>query len=184
MGDYFQTLVFRSVTASDAPKIGAILSDFLLTRQIIAGEPSEEAVLGGIGYRPGALALSVCEHGNWSSFLDLLTNGVEIAVGRRIFCEYDGAEFFATCENCGVRFNMMEHEPAMKALTAFGNGEDSAFPCSSFGHDAQLTNWKTEGVTGGFLGLQFWNWWPITQAFQAEVGRLTGSEIFLIKGML
>jgi len=184
MGDLFQTLVFRSVIEADAPRIGEVLRDFLLTRQIIAGEPGEEPVLDGIGYRPGPSALSICETGNWPSFLDLHTNGLEIAVGRRIFCEYEGAEFFATCGRCGLRFEMMAHEPAMAAVDAFGEGERGVFSCPGCGHDAALIDWKTEGVTGGFLGLQFWNWWPLTDAFKTELHRLTGSEIFLIRGML
>jgi len=123
MGDHFQVLVFRSVTEADACGIGGVLRDFLLTRDIIAGAPSEGPVLGGIGYRPGPSALSVCEQGNWPSFLDLRTNGLEIKIGRRIFCEYDRAGFFASCDRCGLRFDMMEHEPAMAALAAFGGSE-------------------------------------------------------------
>jgi hypothetical protein len=77
--------------------------------------------------------------------------------------------------------DMMEHEPAM---SAFGKGEHSAFRCPSCDNDADLLDRKTQGVAGGFLGLQFWNWWPVTEAFQTEMSRLTGSEIVLIKGLL
>jgi hypothetical protein len=184
MGDWFQTLVFRSIAEPDAARIGDLLRDFLWAREIIAGEPSPEPVLGDVGYHPGAAALSVCETGKWAPFLDLLTNGVEIAVGRRIFCEYDGAEFFATCSRCESRFDMMAHEPAMDALGEFDLGEDGAFPCPNCGHASSLVDWNTEGVAGGFLGLKFWNWWPLKAPFKDELKRLSGSEILVIQGKL
>ncbi len=72
----------------------------------------------------------------------------------------------------------------MAAVAAFGEGEPGVFSCPGCGYDSALIDWKTEDVTGGCLGLQFWNWWPLTDAFKTERHRLTGSEIFLIRGML
>lgn len=184
MGDWFQTLVFRSVGEDEAREVGEKVRDWLLTREIITGDPSPEPVPGKIGHRPGPSALSACDRGSWAPFFDLTTNGVEIQIGRRLFCEMNGAEFFALCELCGHRFELMEYEPALDAFAAFGDGAEGRFGCPACGHEAGLVDWQTDGIAGGFLGVTFWNWWPLTPAFRAQMSQLAASEILLIESKL
>ncbi len=113
------------------------------------------------------------------AFLHLAVNGVEIAVGRRVF-DAGGNGIELRCDACGVPFE--PDDSWSDAAGAWFNGDNLAsLPCPSCGRQALLTEWRGRWPWGfGNLGLQFWNWPPLSDSFVHALTRKLGHRTIIV----
>jgi hypothetical protein len=114
------------------------------------------------------------------SFLGLSTNGVEFAVGRRVF-DAGGNGIELQCDACGVSFE--PDDLWSDAVGAWFSGDDLvSFPCPSCGQQALLTEWRGPWPWGfGNLGIAFWNWPPLSDDFIHAIARKLGHRTVLVR---
>jgi hypothetical protein len=80
-----------------------------------------------------------------------------------------------------------EHGDAwVEAVDAWSEGEDTVvFACPECGRPERLTEWSGEWPWGfGNLGLEFWNWSPLSERFVREVAEQLGHRTVLVRGKL
>lgn len=179
MSDNAQTVVDIDVSAEQAPELASIVRVWLVEQQIIEQEQSD-SVLGGTGHRPGINYRTAIQADKDYDFLGLWRNGVEIAVGRRVF-DAGGNGIELRCDACGVSF-----EPDgswSDAVGAWFDGDDRAsFPCPSCNRQALLTEWRGPWPWGfGHLGVVFWNWPPLSESFRQAITRKLGHRTVFVR---
>jgi hypothetical protein len=111
--------------------------------------------------------------------LEVSTNGLRIAVGRQFF-HAGGNGIELTCGACGSTF-----EPGsgyMDAVADWLDGNDAAaYSCPSCDRSQRLTSWRGPFAWGfGNLGLEFWNWPPLSDSFVRSVERRLGHATVLV----
>ncbi|MFP2905228.1 hypothetical protein ACLESD_09260 [Pyxidicoccus sp. 3LFB2] len=179
MGDHFQIIVAKDVSAEDAPRLAGQLRDWLVAQRIIEPELTD-CTLGSPGHRPGtehAKALNPSD----SEVPRLWTNGLQIQTGRTVFHTIGGE---LTCRPCGARF-----EPQREWFDAVGvwyeGDDDVTFACPECGKPERLTEWDGEWPWGfSNLGFTFWNWPPLSERFVREVSEQLGRRTLVVRGKL
>lgn len=181
LNDSAQIVVDIEVRAEEAPDLADIVRAWLVGEQIIEQEQSDSA-LSGTGHRPGTnygVAIKIDE----DAFLRLAVNGVRIAVGRQVFdAGENGIEL--RCNACGVTFE--PDDSWSNAVGAWFSGDDLAsFPCPSCGQQALLTEWGGQWPWGfGNLGVEFWNWPPLSDSFLHALTRRLGHRVTMVRQRL
>jgi hypothetical protein len=179
LSDHAQIVVDIDVSAEQAPELADVVRAWLVGQHIIKQEPSD-SVLNGVGHRPGLLYRDAIHWDKDWDFLSLATNGVKIAVGRQVFhsCE-NGIEL--QCDVCGVSFE--PDDSWYDVIGAWFDGDDLAsFPCPSCGQQALLTEWRGPSPWGfGNLGVQFWNWPPLSDSFLQAITRKLGHRTVFVR---
>ncbi|HEX8823374.1 MAG TPA: hypothetical protein VF794_25835 [Archangium sp.] len=178
MGDFFQKIVDRDVSADEAPLLAEELRCWLVERGIIEAVPSKD-VADEPTYSPGAAYQSTLAVPNPHGTSGV--NGLRIKVGRTVFWSIDTA---LTCGACGARFR--PGDEWYDAADAWFAGDDLVtYSCPECGRPERLTEWIGEWPWGfGNLGLEFWNWTPLSDQFVREVSEKLGHRIVLIRGKL
>jgi len=126
--DFAQIVVDTEVSAEQAPELANVVRAWLVGERIIEREEGD-SVLNGVGHRPGVRYRTAIQENNDSDFLNLWTNGVKLAVGRRVF-HAGGNGIELGCDACGSSFE--PNESWYDAADAWFNGDDLvAFPCPS-----------------------------------------------------
>lgn len=180
MGDRFQLIVDRDVSEEEAPHLAEKVRGWLVSRRIIEPVLSDRA-LGAPGHPPGPDHPSVLEKPSPEAF-SYLTNGLVIIVGRTFFwTPYTDL----TCRACAARFDPYSDE-WVDAIEAWHQGDDSAtFNCPRCGQPERVAEWSGESPSGfGNLGLEFWNWGPLSASFVREVTEFLGHRTMLVRGKL
>jgi hypothetical protein len=170
LSDSAQIIVDVEVCAERAPELACVLRAWLVDEGIIEQESTDSVLSDAGGHRPGR-NYRIAVKTDDDAFLRLATNGVEIVVGRRVAFDtgVNGTEL--RCHACG---NAFEPDRSWSdAVGAWFEGDNEAsFPCSSCGHRAPLTEWRGRLPWGfGNLGLQFWNWPPLSEPFIHAISR-------------
>ncbi|QSQ23048.1 hypothetical protein JY651_49535 [Pyxidicoccus parkwayensis] len=179
MGDFYQNIVVRDVSAEDAPRLAAKVRDWLVARRIIEPELSD-CSLSGLGHRPGpeyALAQEIpSEH-----VLHLATNGLQIEVGRRVFHNLQPE---LTCRVCGARFE--PGDDYHDAVSTWFEGDDAvSFACPACHVSGRLTDWDGESPWGlSELGFTFWNWSTLSERFIRELSEQLGRRTLIVRDKL
>ncbi|MCY1019926.1 hypothetical protein [Pyxidicoccus sp. MSG2] len=179
MGDYFQNIVARDVSAEDAPRLAAKIRDWLIARRIIEPELSD-CTLGDPGHRPGPEYALAQETPN-SDVLHLSTNGLQIEVGRTVLYNLQPE---LTCRVCGARF-----EPGrgyQDAVSIWFEGNDAVtFGCPQCHTPERLTQWDGASPWGfSHLGFTFWNWSVLSERFIREVSEQLGRRTLVVRDKL
>jgi hypothetical protein len=206
LSDHAQIVVDTEVSAEQARELANIVHEWLVGEQIIAQEQSD-SVLGGTGHRPGinyraAIKLrantdrpikitvpgqstmrechELLARSYEDTFLDLSVNGVKLAVGRQVF-DAGGNGIELQCDGCGVSFK--PDDSWSDAVGAWFSGNDLvSFPCPSCGQQALLTKWRGPWPWGfGNLGIEFWNWPPLSDDFIRAITRKLGHRTVMVR---
>ncbi len=167
MGDSYQIIVDRDISADEALGLAERTRDWLVERGIIQSTLSD-CILGGPGYRPGPAYAETLEDPSNLSFRN--SGGLRFNVGHRIVFHAVSGE--VTCRFCGARVDLVEHgDTWVEAVDAWYAGDDAvAFTCPACGRSERLTEWTGRWPWGfGNLGLEFWNWTPLSERFVREV---------------
>lgn len=179
MGDYYQIIVVKDVSAEDAPRLAGQLRDWLVAKRIIEPELTD-CTLGGPGHRPGPEHARALESAEFE-VPRLWTNGFQIETGRTVFHTISGQ---LTCRACGARF-----EPQggwFDAVSVWYEGDDDVtFACPECGKPERLTEWDGEWPWGfGNLGFTFWNWPRLSERFVHEASEQLGRQTLVVRGKL
>jgi len=169
MGDSYQIIVDRDVLADDAPALAERMRAWLVERGIIQATVSD-CILGGPGYRPGPAYAETLEDPSDLSFQH--SAGLRLNVGHRIVFHAVGGQ--VTCRFCAAQVDLAEHgETWGESVDAWYAGDDAAaFTCPVCGRSEHLTEWTGRWPWGfGSLGLEFWNWTPLSDRFVQEVAK-------------
>jgi hypothetical protein len=182
MGDGFQIVVDREVSEEDAPRLAERIRDWLISRRIIQPELTD-CTLGEPGHPPGEAHPSALADPSLAALhmlTHMLTNGVEITVGRSFFwTPYTDL----TCRACGARCE--PYEEWVEAVGAWHEDDAATFACPTCGHPERVTEWTGVSPCGfGNLGLTFWNWPPLSEEFVREVTRMMGHRTRLVRGKI
>jgi len=136
------------------------------------------------GYAPGPRHdLALARGASDAAFLRLRTNGLALHVGRRVFHSGgNGPEL--TCGGCGLTF-----EPGAEwyeASDAWLEGhEATAFHCPACKHGQRVVEWRGPWAWGfGNLGLEFWNWPFLSEAFVHDVTERIQHRTVVVKSHL
>jgi hypothetical protein len=183
MADWFQDIVDRDASADEAGRLAAVIRDWLITDGIVQGNPNTGCVLGNTGYPPGPECWKAVVEPPDLSFLRLVTNGMAIITGRRVFHSGQG-EFAVVCRGCGARSCGGERwEDAVREWHR-GSGP-GVVACPACGHAEPVAEWGYDPPWGlGALAFEFWNWSPLRESFVAEVTRRLGHRTVLVTGKL
>jgi hypothetical protein len=114
------------------------------------------------------------------SFLGLMVNGVEFAVGRRVF-DAGGNGIELGCDACGVSFEP-DHSWSDAVGAWFGGDDLVRFPCTSCRKQVLLTEWRGPWPWGfGKLGIAFWNWQPLSDDFIHAITLKLGHRTVMVR---
>ncbi|WP_224368588.1 hypothetical protein [Hyalangium versicolor] len=183
MGDWYQIIVDRDVSETDAPSQAERMRKWLIERGFI--EPHlTNSVLGKPGHAPGPAYGETLQD---SSAADRNRGraGLQFNVGHRIVFHALNGE--VTCRSCQAHVDLDEHGSAwMEAVDAWYEGDNSVtFTCPACGRPEQLTAWDGPVPWGfGNLGLEFWNWTPLSERFVREVSEKLGHRTVLVRSKL
>jgi hypothetical protein len=180
MGDHYQKIVDRDVSDEEASRLAGRIRDWLVAREIIEPTPSLEFEDEPL-YRPGAAYASTLAEPEVDEEDLGEETGLRIIVGRTVFWSIDTE---LTCGTCGERFS--PEEDWSDAADAWFEGDDSVtYACPKCGTPEKLTEWTGDWPWGfGNLGLEFWNWTALSQAFEREVAGVLGHRTVIVRGKL
>ena len=184
VGDYYQTIVDAEATADDAEALAGRVRDWLVAEGVVRAEMTD-CVLGGDGngHAPGANWQQAVATPGDDGFLTLWTKGLQVVTGRTVFHTVDGPAT-ATCPRCGAGASF-EGGPIFDTIGDWYEGGEGLAPCAACGEHIRLVEWRIEPPWGfGYLGFEFWNWPPLSEAFIARVGELLGHRMLLVHGKL
>lgn len=180
MGDCFQIIVDKDVSADDALPLASRVREWLVARTII--EPGlSDCALGSPGHRPGVGQQAALERPDadlWSPEV----NGLVISTGRTVFFNI-GCEL--TCRACGARVEPADDDWSDAVDDWYRGNDDAVFACPECQQTDRLTDWSGECPWGfGNLGFTFWNWPPLSEGFVREVSQRLGHRTVLVRGKL
>ena len=165
MSDTFEMLVDVDATTEEAVELSKQIVVQFRHKGLIAGQPNEDYVLGGVGYRPGPEieGLYQNEKGEYP-FWELQTCGIEIRVGK-------GFNEWALCECCegftcpvchkeiddfDDEFQETFNEAIVQWLDESGNAEIACPKCHK---RIPVVKWECKPpLAFGNMAIRFWNW--------------------------
>ncbi|MFE9856586.1 hypothetical protein [Streptomyces sp. NPDC005780] len=196
MGDYFQTIVDREISAADAAPMAARIVEWLVAEEVVGPDRTEPVIGSGPGHPPGPRHRAVVDSGGWSE--PWQAGGLEIVTTRTVFDAGQYAEASgAGCPRCGRTTELRDEEtwddipgawdPFAAAEQAWLAGGDGQVRCTHCRAESPLTDWT--GMDGAFaygsLGFTFWGWPDLTHRFLAEFGlRLDRHRTALVRGKI
>lgn len=198
MGDWFQTIVDKDVSARNAAALGADILDWLIGAGVVVAE-RDGCVLGAVfGHRPGpAVAEVVDSTAGDPSFRDLWANGLALITERSVFDAGQGEPEAVSCPRCGSTTRLVDDRYELipevwelfgASIYAWEEGEDDiAVTCPSCAQPVEPADWiwADDHLVLAHLGFKFWNWPPFRPDFLAEFARRLGDHrIALVEGKL
>ncbi|MEW6529333.1 MAG: hypothetical protein AB1473_00755 [Thermodesulfobacteriota bacterium] len=182
MGDYFQIIVDKDATEKEAPVLGPLIRDWLISEGIIESEMKDNVLSSDLGYPPGPDYGRAVEEQD-DHLQGLWTNGLDIITERTVFHALPGTVELV-CTGCGLRF-----EPPDEWSEAISEWYDQRGPgnlgCPGCSGVRPITEWQHDPPWGfGYLSFQFWNWPPLTESFIQEVSERLGHTVVFVQGNL
>jgi predicted RNA-binding Zn-ribbon protein involved in translation (DUF1610 family) len=181
MSDSSQIVVDVEVSDTGAVPLADSIKRWLVAEEIVENELSD-SVLDGAGYRPavGSRAIVAGHNDGWSQ---LLTNGLDIRIGRQVF-ETSGNSIELECTSCRAVFE--PDESWFEAVGRWYEGGDSVtFDCPSCGRHALLNDWEGPSRWAfGSLGFEFWNWPPLSKDFVRALSDKLGHRTVVVSRRL
>jgi len=178
LSDNAQILVDVEVSVERASELASVVRAWLVDEGIIEQEQSDSVLADTGGHRPGRNYRAAVKTDE-DAFLCLSTNGLAIVVGRRVF-DAGGNGIELRCNACAEAFEPDDSWSA--AVSTWFDGDNLAsFPCPSCGHRTRLAEWRGPWPWGfGNLGLQFWNWPPLSEEFIHTVTQKLGHRTVMV----
>ena len=179
MSDNWQTIVDVEASPDEARRLGEGIKLWLLEERIICEQtvpaPEGVAFLPGGGFTRAVGAAYASAQG---------IDGVTIETGRRVFDSgSNGLEL--TCASCGTTFDVAfgDDSPWTAAVEAWHAGaDDASFACPSCHARRRLVEWRGPWPWAfGNLGIGFWNWPPLLDAFVGTVSQRLGHHVALVR---
>jgi hypothetical protein len=185
MGDTCQRIAFPEVERDAAAAAADALRDNLVVRGIIA-RPVSDCVLGGHGHAPGPNRFDAVSNGDLEArrLLDSVSaNGVEIVGGpRTVFYASSGLDR-VRCPSCHTESEAQDE--FMEYVGAWSDGEDQQVVCPACAAPSALPEWRTDPPWAfGYLGLTFWNWPLLSNAFIESLESVVRSSAVVIRDKL
>jgi len=184
MSDHSQIIVDIEVGAEDAERLGSAVFDWLVGNGVVEREGTD-SVLGGLGHRPGRSYRNALEPGeNDTGFLTLRTNGLEIRTGRTVFDAGGNYPLELDCDACQYQVRSKSESSAfLDRAVSWDKGDDRVtFACPRCGQARPLREWRGQFQWGfGYLGLEFWNWPPLSEEFIQSVTRQLRHRTVLVR---
>jgi hypothetical protein len=184
MSDGTQVIVDLDATLAEADQLADEVRGWLAAQGVIQPEPSDCVLGDAYGHAPGPRYRDAVVPGSPDEgFLALLTNGLDLRVGRAVF-HPGGEETELACDACGAQVEA--GEAWTEAVSGWFEGDDAAaFACPACRRSRPLTAWRGPRPWGfGNLGLEFWNWPPLSDAFVRAVGERLGHRVLLVRAHL
>jgi hypothetical protein len=187
MGNWFQWIADIEVTEVEATEAAAAVTSWLSELGVIEAEPTNCVFGSDLGHAPGpryTLALEEPDlHPNPQYF-----DGVEIETGPTVFHPIQSWGVSSPiCPHCSrtTDFNDPLNGEATwdsftNALTDWHGGGSGETNCPGCGEPVRINDWQWTGeypIVAGFLGLTFWNWPPLSDAFVAQVANRLGHRV-------
>jgi hypothetical protein len=190
MSLYFQFIAAPDVTEADAPQKGADLTQWLIREGVISPETNSECGSAEKeGHPPGPRYVEACEDiDSWGELYGVTDrHGVSIITRRRVYhnCQ---REFEYTCAGCSARFNFESDEDARQAYTEaigdwYESGSPGSFACPKCGVERSIVEWQRDGpLVLAYLGIEIWEWPPLSKAFLARIESQIGCPIRYFQG--
>lgn len=166
----------------EAAALAQSLRSWLVTEGIVASELTDCGLGPNGGHPPGPNyyeAVVSCD----GYLPQLVTNGVELEVGRVVAIDMQGATQWQ-CGGCGHWHG--DQGVLMTAIGQWYEGNDhSALVCSACSISNPLTGISTKPPAAcAPLALTFWNWPPLADAFLTQVAERVGQTIKVVSGKL
>lgn len=174
MGDFFQTIVDRDATETDASVLAETVLAWLVSQGIVEAARTD-CVLGASdgGYAPGPHMEEWVDDPDEARRMTrgLKTNGLELITSKTVFWSVS-TDYQPVCPRGDT--------PTLpdEWLDAAGEWEQSTgpalVPCPTCRGTYPVTEWSFEpGFAFGSLGFTFWNWPPfLSRRLIDAVGRL------------
>lgn len=181
MSDNSQAIVDVDATEEEAPRLAEELLAWFSAEGIVKPDPSDCILGEGLGYAPGPRFFVALEDPSAADgLLTLPSDGLRIATGRQVF-DTGGNGIGLHCAACGATF-----EPGPEWIDAVeewdGGNDAAAFACPSCNHKQRLADWRGPWAWGfGRLGLEFWNWPPLSSEFIRSVEQRLKHRTVLVR---
>ncbi|MFD0684163.1 hypothetical protein [Actinomadura fibrosa] len=163
----------------EAPDLARAVLGRLVDAEIVVPERSD-CVLGDVpgGYAPGP-SWKAAVTGELGGFPDVWPNGLEIDVGRSAFYGPLGGASSGpdrvTCPECGA---WLPFETVFAEVEEWLEGGPGSLVCARCGTRTGFNGWRWP-VPCAFaeLGLRFWNWPRLADAFVADLRHVLGHRV-------
>jgi hypothetical protein len=177
LNDSFQTIVDLQATGDEAEALAALVLAWMVGEGIVEAASRDGWV--GEGHAPGPRYTTAVVQPD-SGLHKLWNNGLEVVTGRTVFHSVDVDAI--ACPHCQMAVVRDWLRPAIQEWLA---GAAGTRRCRGCGRVMGLNDWCWRPPWAfGYLGLQFWNWPPLTKRFVAEVGHRLGHRTVLAAGKL
>lgn len=166
---------------ADAPALARDVLGRLVAAGAVVAERTD-CVLGDVpgGHAPGPAAATIVAGGRIAageagSFPDVWPNGLEIDIGRSAFYGAVREDGRVACPRCGA---WLPFESVLPEVEEWLEGGPDALACARCGEWTGLNGWRWP-VPCAFaeLGLRFWNWPPLADAFVDGLARRLGHRL-------
>jgi hypothetical protein len=174
VSDGSQILVVMDVAPERAEDLARDVRRWLVAEGVI------EPAAGGGEHAPGPRRRAAIEGEAPDAAWSFEPNTVSLRVGRQVF-DAGGNGVEVRCDACGEAYE--PGEGWIDAVGAWAGGEDAAsYACERCGAAAPLAAWRGPWPWGfGSLGVEFWNWPPLSEAFVEGLGQHLGHDLVLVR---
>lgn len=174
-----EIIVDIDVTAAEAPVAAEIVRRDLIARGIIEARTGDNVLGASSGHYPGPaahLALDEPALETDHDFRSLAVCGVTFDVDRNVF-HTGGNGIELRCDGCGD--SIQDDEAYIEAIDAWWEGADEIdYACPACGFAQPLRLWDGPYAFGfGNLGIQFYNWPPLSAEFVRSIAALLGRRV-------
>jgi predicted RNA-binding Zn-ribbon protein involved in translation (DUF1610 family) len=179
VSDQTQVVVDVDARPEEAERLAEPMRAWLVAEGVVAPGPAR----GGGRDAPGPRWTRATGPGADPGFLGVDPNGVEVVAERRV---WDAGEngIALRCASCGEAFEPGEEWSVAVGAWAEGDGA-AAFGCPRCGASASLQDWRGDWPWGfGALGIQFWNWPPLSQEFVTALAARLGHRVVVVRSRL
>ncbi|MEV6280728.1 hypothetical protein [Nocardia sp. NPDC051832] len=189
MGVYCERIIDLEATDADARPLADRVIDWLVTERVLTRELSGDRMYSDHateGYVPGP-------HWHHITVEQWNTPGpVAIALGRNAYAEGQGSDTpeYAKCPACSTNTVIIDYpagqwepdrtrwQPFATAISAWHHTGTATAPCPACAATSTITAWQwSSDFTLSTLAFEFWNWPPLTEAFQQELSARLGHPI-------
>jgi hypothetical protein len=181
LSDDSQSIVDIEAKGREVERLARRVCEYLAGRNIVAASKRDCVLSAAAGYPPGKKYAEACTRPAARGFARLVTNGVAVEVKRTVFdAGENGLE--VACPAC--RAKVLEADEAWSlAVGAWWEGNDgAAYACRKCRKTAALNAYDGRFPWAfGSLGFTFWNWPPLSDAFVAEVAKVLGHRVRVVR---
>jgi len=183
MGEWFQTIVDRDATESEAPVLGAAIQQWLVDEGIVSANATDCVLGSDRGFPPGSNYQKATGDSD-DNLLCLATNGLEVITERTLYFSLGSGGLELVCSACSGRFELPD-EWGDAVNEWYENKGPGLLACPQCGERRPITQWEHDPPCGfANLGFNFWNWPQLADDFVKEIGDRLGHRLVLVSGKL